>query len=228
MNQTRVFLLFAWLMVATLLWMEWGKFNAPMRIDAATPTTQPAATSSVPGASSVPMATQTSSVAGVPSLPANTQPAAPVVPASSNARRVTVTSDLLKVTLDGGSVLQVDLLKYPQTKEAGSPPVRLFTDELRCPITVEDLAAQLWEVVLLPPEQRAGVWHLAGPEAVSRYALGVMIALRHGVDPSAILPALSASALSPRPRDLRLLTPRADRELRIRARPISAILIASR
>lgn len=130
MNQTRVFLFFAWLMVATLLWMEWGKFNAPKPAEAATPTTQPAATSSVPGASSVPTAAQTSSVAGVPSLPANTPVAsAPVVSAPSNARRVTVTSDLLKVTLDGGSVVQADLLKYPQTKEAGSPPVRLFTDD---------------------------------------------------------------------------------------------------
>ena len=104
-------------------------------------------------------------------------------------------------------------------------PVRLFTDELRCPIAVEDLAAQLWEVALLTPERRAGVWHLAGPEAVSRYALGVLLALRHGVDPAAIVPALSASAPAPRPRDLRLLTPRADRELLTRARPVSAVLI---
>ena len=29
MNQTRMFLIFAWMMVATLLWMEWGKDNAP-------------------------------------------------------------------------------------------------------------------------------------------------------------------------------------------------------
>lgn len=104
-------------------------------------------------------------------------------------------------------------------------PVGLFTDELRCPIAVEDLAAQLWEVALLDPTRREGVWHLAGPEAVSRYALGVLLALRHGVDPAAILPALSASAPAPRPRDLRLLTPRADRELRTRPRPISAVLI---
>lgn len=103
-------------------------------------------------------------------------------------------------------------------------PLRLFTDELRCPIAVEDLAAQLWEVALLPPGRRGGVWHLAGPEAVSRYALGVLLALRHGVDPSVIAPAPSAAAPSPRPRDLRLLTPRADRELRTRARPVSAIL----
>jgi dTDP-4-dehydrorhamnose reductase len=107
-------------------------------------------------------------------------------------------------------------------------PVRLFTDELRCPIAVEDLAAQLWEVALLPPERRAGVWHLAGPEAVSRYALGVLLALRHGLDPAAILPALSASAPAPRPRDLRLLTPRADRALQTRARPVSAVLFPPR
>ncbi|WP_420125711.1 SDR family oxidoreductase [Longimicrobium sp.] len=107
-------------------------------------------------------------------------------------------------------------------------PVRLFTDELRCPVAVEDLAAQLWEVALLPPERRAGVWHLAGPEVVSRYALGVLLALWHGLDPSAIIPALSASAPAPRPRDLRLLTTRADRELRTRACPVSAVLFPPR
>ena len=103
-------------------------------------------------------------------------------------------------------------------------PVRLFTDELRCPIAVEDLAAQLWEVARLPAERRGGVWHLAGPEAVSRYALGVLLATRAGLDARAIVPIPSASAPAPRPRDLRLLTPRADRELRPRARPVSAVL----
>lgn len=103
-------------------------------------------------------------------------------------------------------------------------PVRLFTDELRCPMAVEDLAAQLWEIALLPPERRGGIWHLAGPEAVSRYALGVLLAVRHGLDPSVITPAPSATAPASRPRDLRLLTTRADAELRTRARPISAVL----
>jgi dTDP-4-dehydrorhamnose reductase len=121
---------------------------------------------------------------------------------------------------DRGSAWVVDALRRGQ-------PVRLFTDELRCPIAVEDLAAQLWEVAQLPPERRAGVWHLAGPEAVSRYALGVLLALRHGVDPRGIIPVPSAASPAPRPRDLRLLTSRADHELRTRARPISAILFPS-
>ncbi|MBW3656828.1 MAG: sugar nucleotide-binding protein [Gemmatimonadetes bacterium] len=107
-------------------------------------------------------------------------------------------------------------------------PVRLFTDELRCPTAVEDLAAQVWEVARLPADRRAGVWHLAGPEAVSRYALGVLLATRHGLNPAGITPVPSASSTVPRPRDLRLLTPRADRELRSRARPVSAALFPAR
>ncbi|MFL5382593.1 MAG: SDR family oxidoreductase [Longimicrobiaceae bacterium] len=103
-------------------------------------------------------------------------------------------------------------------------PVRLFVDELRCPIAVEDLAAQLWELAALPAEARAGFWHLAGPEALSRYSLGVLVARRHGVDADAIVPARSRGAGLQRPRDLRLLTPRADRELRTRARPIGEVL----
>ncbi|HEU0055149.1 MAG TPA: SDR family oxidoreductase [Longimicrobium sp.] len=105
-------------------------------------------------------------------------------------------------------------------------PAKLFVDELRCPIAVEDLAAQLWEVAALPPARRVGIWHLVGPEAVSRYALGVLVALRHGVNPGGIVPALNRAFAEPRPRDLRLTTARADRELRARARPISEVLAA--
>jgi dTDP-4-dehydrorhamnose reductase len=108
----------------------------------------------------------------------------------------------------------------------GGEPVRLFVDELRCPIAVEDLAAQLWELAALPEDARGGFWHLAGPEALSRYALGVLVARRHGADADAIIPARSRGAGLPRPRDLRLLTTRADRELRMRPRAISEVLSA--
>lgn len=121
---------------------------------------------------------------------------------------------------DRGSAWVLDSLRRGE-------PVRLFTDELRCPIAVEDLAAQLWELARLPVDRRGGVWHLAGPETVSRYALGVLLALRAGLDPRGVVPVPSASAHAPRPRDLRLLTRRADRELATRARPISAVLFGS-
>ena len=43
MNQTRVFLILAWLMVAMLLWMEWGKERA------APPAATPAASAAAAG-----------------------------------------------------------------------------------------------------------------------------------------------------------------------------------
>jgi dTDP-4-dehydrorhamnose reductase len=107
-------------------------------------------------------------------------------------------------------------------------PITLFTDELRCPIAVDDLARQIRELTALPSEQQGGVWHLAGPEALSRYTLGVLIAAHQGLDPSGLTPALSASSPSPRPRDLRLLTTRADSLLATRAWPISSLLLPRR
>ncbi|TKR30130.1 membrane protein insertase YidC [Luteimonas gilva] len=115
MNQTRVFLIFAWLMVATLLWMEWGKEKAAP----ATPTLQPAAaapqaTGAPPAAGAIPSATP---LAGAP---AATQSAANAAPA------VTVTTDVFKIGMDGGALHVADLLKYPTTADEKSPPVRLL------------------------------------------------------------------------------------------------------
>ncbi len=123
MNQTRVFLIFAWLMVAILLWMEWGKFNAP----AAAPTA-PAATA-MPTGSTVPTAAPAA-------RPGSTIPQAPVAveapttaAAPAPGQRVTVSSDVLKLVLDGGSVLESELLHYPQDKRPGSPAVKLFNQD---------------------------------------------------------------------------------------------------
>lgn len=99
----------------------------------------------------------------------------------------------------------------------------LYADELRCPVHVDDLVGQLWELVGLARDQRAGAWHLVGPEAVSRHTLGVLLAARLGLPPPRRA-ALSREHPGPRPRDLRLLTARADKALRTRPRPISAAL----
>jgi len=120
--------------------------------------------------------------------------------------------------LDAGCAWVADALREGRR-------VTLYVDELRCPTAVEDLAAQIWEIAQLPAADRAGVWHLAGPEALSRYALGLLIAAHEGLDPTGIVHALSASSPSRRPRDLRLLTTRADAALRTRARPISALML---
>lgn len=105
----------------------------------------------------------------------------------------------------------------------GQSPLTLYVDEIRCPIGREDLSRQIWEIAALPAAARAGVWHLAGPEAMSRYALGVLIAAALGLPADRIVPAWSATASERRPRDLRLLTGRADAALATRARPVAAL-----
>ncbi|WP_274036516.1 SDR family oxidoreductase [Streptomyces sp. MMBL 11-1] len=66
----------------------------------------------------------------------------------------------------------------------------LFTDDCRCPVHVSDLASAVLE---LASGHEAGVHHLGGPEALSRYGLGLLIARRDGINPS-LLPAGRASA----------------------------------
>lgn len=72
----------------------------------------------------------------------------------------------------------------------GAADGALFTDEIRCPIAVDDLAAAL---VALAATDYAGVLNVAGPEALSRHELGVRVAARHGVDPAAV-PASTIAA----------------------------------
>ncbi len=72
----------------------------------------------------------------------------------------------------------------------------LFTDELRCPIWNDELAAALLELVTL---DYRGLLHVAGPEMTHRYALGLAIADHYGLDSSFITPALSAESGLNRP-----------------------------
>ncbi|QJS98956.1 sugar nucleotide-binding protein [Streptomyces asoensis] len=67
----------------------------------------------------------------------------------------------------------------------GTRDTVLFTDDIRCPVHVDDLAAALWEIAL---SGAAGMFHLAGPDALGRHDPGVLIARRDGLD-GARLPA---------------------------------------
>jgi dTDP-4-dehydrorhamnose reductase len=98
---------------------------------------------------------------------------------------------------------------------AGRVKGALFTDEIRKPVHVDDLADALLE---LAGGDYAGVLNVAGADAVSRYELGVLVARRDGLDPAAI-PAGSLAALGlSRPADLRLVTAKAEKLLGVRLR----------
>ncbi|GIE28286.1 dTDP-4-dehydrorhamnose reductase [Actinoplanes italicus] len=74
---------------------------------------------------------------------------------------------------------------------AGTGDGLLFTDDFRCPVHVQDLAAALLELAASP---YAGVHHVAGPDAVSRYELGLLIAARDGLDASRLRAGSRAAA----------------------------------
>ncbi|GAB3387644.1 membrane protein insertase YidC [Lysobacter fragariae] len=130
MNQTRLFLVFAWLMVATLLWMEWGKQHAAPTTPTATEsaTAAPAA-GNIPGvvAAGVPTAAVPTATIPGASVPAAAGASVAATPASAQA--VTVTTDVLRVVLTGGELRQADLLKYPAAAANDSAPVRLLADD---------------------------------------------------------------------------------------------------
>ncbi|GHC03757.1 membrane protein insertase YidC [Thermomonas carbonis] len=112
MTQTRTFLILAWLMVATLLWMEWGKERDAAAAPApAIPTATQVAGSATPG---IPVA----SLPGA--APAPSPVAAPALPI------VRLRNDVLALELNGRDLTRAELLDYPQTRAAGSPPVVLF------------------------------------------------------------------------------------------------------
>ncbi|MGY3266411.1 membrane protein insertase YidC [Lysobacter sp. HA35] len=112
MNQTRAFLLFAWLLVASLLWMEWTREkSAPPEVATTTATANGNPAAAVPTAAGP---------GAVPTVAApNAQPVA-------TPGIVTVHTDVLDVKLDGGQMLQADLPGYADLDDP-SRPVRLFS-----------------------------------------------------------------------------------------------------
>ncbi|MGW8374703.1 sugar nucleotide-binding protein [Streptomyces sp. ODS28] len=84
---------------------------------------------------------------------------------------------------------------------AGARSGVLFADDIRCPVHVADLAAALLELAV---GEGAGVRHLAGSDAVSRYELGTLIAQRDGLDASRLTAGLRPTGALPGALDVRL------------------------
>jgi len=98
----------------------------------------------------------------------------------------------------------------------------LFTDEIRCPIDVTDLAAAVLE---LAGTDYAGTINVAGPQAVSRAELGRLVAVRHGLDPATVpVCTIAEGGLGARPAEVRLDSTRAAGLLRTRLRGVAEAL----
>ncbi|MEV0621495.1 sugar nucleotide-binding protein [Nonomuraea sp. NPDC050404] len=127
---------------------------------------------------------------------------------------------------------------------SGSGPGVLFTDDVRCPVHVSDLAAALLEVAAWTDDGvvqaagpaggvphtagqtgevahtpgHGGVLHVAGVDAVSRYELGVLIARRDGLDETRLPAGRRADSGVPGPLEVRLDCSATQRRLRTRLR----------
>ncbi len=127
MNQTRSFLLIAWLFVAAMLWMEWTK--APTPANGAAPSAQTLAPASSPAAHQADdlgklADTQTSADTPAPSATGASEH-------GSSAAPISLQNDVLQLSVDadGGRLIDSTLLTYRVDKKAGSPNVHLLTSE---------------------------------------------------------------------------------------------------
>jgi dTDP-4-dehydrorhamnose reductase len=112
---------------------------------------------------------------------------------------------------DGGSQHE----KHVHLLAAGAVPGGLFTDVVRCPVHVTDLATALLE---LAASSHAGIHHVAGSDAISRHELGILIARRDRLDQDALPAATRASSGVPGPLDVRLDSTSTQARLTVRLR----------
>ncbi|ADI12477.1 dTDP-4-dehydrorhamnose reductase [Streptomyces bingchenggensis BCW-1] len=106
---------------------------------------------------------------------------------------------------------------------AGTRDGVLFTDDIRCPVHVEDLASALRELVM---SDQAGMFHLAGADALSRHELGVLIARRDGIDATRLPAGRRADTPMPGALDVRLDSSATQGRVRTRLRGARAFLQA--
>ncbi|MEU6371116.1 sugar nucleotide-binding protein [Streptomyces sp. NPDC046931] len=106
---------------------------------------------------------------------------------------------------------------------AGTRDGVLFTDDIRCPVHIEDLAAALLELASC---DASGIHHLAGPDALSRHELGILIARRDGLDASRLPTGLRAHSTLPGALDVRLDSQTTQRKLNTTLRGARQFCIA--
>lgn len=103
----------------------------------------------------------------------------------------------------------------------GRADVTFFTDEIRCPVQVTDLALALLE---LAPADWRGRLNLAGADAISRYEFARLVAAAHGRDIGRLRAGSSAASGLRRPRDCALDSRRSRRLLRSALRGAREVL----
>ncbi|MFI8308187.1 SDR family oxidoreductase [Streptomyces sp. NPDC085927] len=130
----------------------------------------------------------------------------------------------VRVAVPGAAVVRTSLIvghgrsaheKAVHALAAGTRTGVLFTDDIRCPVHVDDLASALLEIT---ESDGSGVFHVAGPDAMNRHELGVLIARRDGLDPARLPAGLRSDVAPPGDLDIRLVTDATQARVRTRLR----------
>jgi dTDP-4-dehydrorhamnose reductase len=110
---------------------------------------------------------------------------------------------------------------------ADGRPLRLFTDQYRTPVDPESVADALTALLSGGP---GGLYHLGGPERLSRLELGLRVAAVLGLDPRRIQPVRLADLAfdAPRPADVSLDGRRARDLLGWRPRDVDDVIRSGR
>ena len=82
--------------------------------------------------------------------------------------------------------------------------VTMFTDEIRSVVRLVDLVAVISVLAERDASERAGIWHVGGPDRLSRWDLGEIAVRRLGLDRSLIRAGSASTMGGPRPRDVSL------------------------
>ncbi len=141
----------------------------------------------------------------------------PVSPASDYGRAKADAEGAVAAVHPDGLIVRTSLLyggREPSRHEltARDPEATFFTNEVRCPVRVGDLAEALLELAALDV---AGPLHVAGADGVTRAQFAELVARR---------PVRTAEASPTRPLDCRLDSSRAQAMIRTRLRGVREVL----
>lgn len=99
------------------------------------------------------------------------------------------------------------LMEWIDQLRAGQQ-ITAFTDEYRSPLYVRDAVRGILQLLR---KRKAGIWHLGGPERLSRYEMAMQITQALGLNPALVV-GKSQSEVDlkiPRPADVSLICPKA-------------------
>lgn len=123
---------------------------------------------------------------------------------------------VLRSALLTGDSFHYERPAYERGLLARREPCAVYADEWRSPVHVDDVVGAIWALVNMPVR---GIYHLGGPQRMTRAELGRRICAAYGYD-SALLREVRRPA--DRPRDLSLDSSRLTALLGWQPRPIDA------